>query len=207
MPRPHGKCWVVAIAAYLAWLDSPPARGAEIELSLLAGAQQTGGLATRHGELDLSAGGLFAGSVGWRVRPDGVVEIAWSHQTANATGHDSGEPVHFDVDLDAVEFGGIWETRPGRFRPFIGMSLGATRLAGPGADFGEGWWFSGAFFGGLRYGLGEHALLRLEARGSGILIGDGGALACSSLPGQCSLALTGSLLGAVSARVGVAARF
>lgn len=207
MPRPHRRSCVLVIAACLVCLGSLPARGSEIELSLLAGAQQTGGLATRHGELDLSAGALFAASVGWRVRPDGVVEIAWSHQTTEATGHESGEPVRFDVDLDAVELGGIWETRPGRFRPFIGMSLGTTRLAGPGADFGEGWWFSGAFFGGLRYELGEHALLRLEARGSGILIGDGGALACSSLPGQCSLALSGSLLGAVSARVGVAARF
>jgi hypothetical protein len=92
-------------------------------------------------------------------------------------------------------------------RPFVGMALGASSLAGPDQGFGDAWNFSGAIFGGVRYLLGEHAIVRLEGRGTGILISEGGALSCNFPPGGCQLGLTGSWLGAVSARVAVSARF
>ena len=171
------------------------------------GGQQTGGIGTREGTIDLAGGLLFGVGVGWRVQPDGVVELAWSRQNSQATGDLVSGPVRFDVVIDTVEFGGLWETRPGRMRPFLGLSVGATRIAGPEQDFGDGWHFSGAIAGGVRYMLGEHALIRLEGRGTGVLVSDGGALACAFPPGGCRLGVTGSTLGAFSARLAVAARF
>lgn len=190
-------------------LGAGPAAAGEVELGLLAGGQQTGGLSSFEGSVDLRGGLLYGVAAGWRVRPDGIVEVAWSRQQSEASGEDFDDgPVRFDVTIDTLEVGGLWETRPGRFRPFLGLSIGATRLAGSDQEFGEGWYLSGALGGGVRYQLGEHALLRLEARATGILIADGGSLGCGVSGGAaCQLSLSGSLLGAVSARVGLAARF
>jgi hypothetical protein len=196
-----------ALAGALALFVVSAAGAAEVEVGLVTGGQQTGGISTREGTLDLAGGLLFGATVGWRVRPDGIVELAWSRQGSEATGDLATGPERFDVVIDTIEFGGLWETRPGNLRPFLGLSVGATRIAGPEQDFGDGWYFSGAIAGGVRYMLGEHALLRLEGRGTGVLISDGGALACSFPPGGCRLGVTGSTLGAFSARLAVAARF
>lgn len=196
-----------AFAAWMTLLLATPAGAAEVELGLVAGLQQTGDIGTREGTLDLAGGPLYGVTAGWRVRPDGIVEVAWSRQSSEASGDLATGPERFDVTLDTVEFGGLWETRPGRMRPFLGLSVGGTRLAGPEQDFSDGWYFSGAISGGVRYLLGEHALLRFEGRGTGILLSDGGAIACSFPPGGCRLGVTGSTLGAFSARFAVAARF
>ena len=196
-----------AVACGFGLLLAGAAGAAEVEIGLVAGAQQTGGIGTREGTLDLAGGLLFGVALGWRVRPDGIVEVAWSRQSSEATGDLVSGPERFDVVIDTVEFGGLWETRPGNLRPFLGLSVGATRLAGPEQDFGDGWYFSGAIAGGVRYMLGEHALIRLEGRATRVLISDGGAIACSFPPGGCRLGVTGSTLGAFSARLALAARF
>jgi len=167
-------------------LDRPCA-AAELELGLITGGQQTGSLGTREGTLDLSGGLLYGVTLGWRVRPDGIVEIAWTRQDSEASGDLTSGPERFDVTIDTVEFGGLWETRPGTMRPFLGLSVGATRLAGPEQESGEGWYFSGAISGGVRWLLGERAVFRLEGRGTGVLLSEGGALACSFPPGGCCL--------------------
>jgi len=194
-------------AGLLALLCANRVAAAEIELGLVTGGQQTGSLGTREGELDLSGGFLYGVVLGWRVRPDGVVEIAWTRQDSEASGDLTSGPERFDVTIDTVEFGGIWETRPGAMRPFLGLSVGATRLAGPDQETGEGWYFSGAISGGVRWLLGERAVFRLEGRGTGILLSEGGALACSFPPGGCSLGVSGDFLGAFSARALISARF
>jgi len=199
---------VAALAVALA-LVAAAAPAAEVELGLLAGAQQTGGVSSFEGSIDLQGGPLYGVAVGWRVRPDGIVEVAWTRQDSEATGElfDTGA-VRFDVTIDTLEVGGLWETRPGRMRPFLGLAVGVTRLAGPDQDFGEGWYFSGSIGGGIRYELSEHALLRLEARTTGILVADGGGLGCGFNGGAvCQVGLSGSILGAISARVGISARF
>jgi hypothetical protein len=196
-----------ALAGALAFLTAGAAGAVEFELGGLTGWQQTGSIGTREGTIDLAGGLLLGVALGWRVKPDGILELAWSRQDSEATGDLASGPERFDVVIDTVEFGGLWETRPGNLRPFLGLSVGATRIAGPEQDFGDGWYLSGAIGGGVRYLLGEHALIRLEARGTGVLVSDGGALACSFPPGGCRLGVTGSTLGAFSARLAVAARF
>ncbi len=59
----------------------------------------------------------------------------------------------------------------------------------------------------MRWLLGERAVFRLEGRGTGILLSEGGALACSFPPGGCSLGVSGDFLGAFSARALISARF
>lgn len=188
-------------------LGAAPAAAAEWEVAAFAGAQQAGNLATREGPIELGGGALFGASVGWRVRPDGLMEIAWSHQESSAESTGWAGPERFEVTVDSLELAGLLETRSGRLRPYFGLSAGGTHLAGPDDEFSEGWWLSGSLLGGVRIALSDHGLLRLEARASGILLGDSGAISCSSYPGTCSLALSGSVLGAFSARIGVAARF
>jgi hypothetical protein len=195
------------VACALALFVAGAAGALEVELGGIAGGQQTGSIGTREGTLDLAGGLLFGAALGWRVRTDGIVELGWTRQSSEATGDLGTGEQRFDVVIDTVEFGGLWETRPGNLRPFLGLSVGATRIAGPDQDFGDGWNFSGAVAGGVRYLLGERALIRLEGRGTGVLVSDGGALACSFPPGGCRLGVTGSTLGAFSARLSVAARF
>ena len=204
----------IGIGLGIAWLatllggpGAAPARGAELELTAFGGGQQAGDLSTREGSLELSGSALFGVGLGWRVRPDALMEVTCSHQESAASGTGWDGPERFDVTLDSVELAGLLETRDGRLRPFFGLAAGGTRLAGPEAEVADGWWLSGSVFGGIRYAFGAHALLRLEARASGILLGEGGALSCSTYPGRCSLALSGSVLGAFSARLGITARF
>jgi hypothetical protein len=196
-----------ALAAALALSSAIPAGAVEFELGLLGGAQQTGSLTSREGTIDLDAGPLYGVVAGWRVRPDGIVEIAWTRQESEASGDLTGGPVRFDAVVDTLEFGGLWETRPGTMRPFLGLSVGGTRLAADGEGFGDGWNASGAISGGVRWFFGDHTLLRLEGRASGIYFAEGGALGCSFPPGVCGVSASGSLLGAFSARVALSARF
>ena len=194
--------------AVLALLAGAGAAAAEVELGLVAGAQKTGGIATDEGHLTLDAGPLYGVRLAWRVRPDGLIEVAWARETARAHGDLDTGPSRFDVTFDSVEIGGLWETRPGKMRPFLGLSLGTTRVAGPGQGTGEGWNVSGSISGGARWLLSEHAVAHVEVRGSGILFADSGALGCQvSGGGTCALAVSGSLMGAVSVRAGLAARF
>ena len=207
LPRNLGRALACSLLLSTATVPFAGAAPADFELGLIAGVQQTGGLKTSEGSLDLAGGPLFGLSAGWRVRPDGIVELAWSRQSSEATGDLALGPARFDVVIDTVEFGGLWESRPGKLRPFLGLSVGGTRLAGPDQDLGEGWYFSGAIGGGVRYFLSEHALLRAEGRATGVLIADGGSLACAFPTGACRVGVNGSLLGAFSARLSIAATF
>jgi hypothetical protein len=197
----------LALALSLFALAPAAAAAVELEIGPIVGFQQTGNLGTREGTLELEGGLLYGVNFGWRVRPDGLLEIAWSRQESEASGDLTSGPQDFEVTIDTVEIAGIWETRPGDMRPFLGMALGASSLAGEEQDFGDHWNFSGAIFGGVRYLLGEHAVVRLEGRGSGILLSESGAISCSYPPGVCRAGLSGSLLGALSARVLLSARF
>jgi len=204
---PRFRIRLRALAAALAASLAVPAGAIEFELGLIGGAQQTGSLGSREGTIDLEAGPLYGVVAGWRVRSDGIVEIAWTRQESEASGNLTSGPLRFDAIVDTLEFGGLWETRPGRMRPFLGMSVGGTRLAADGEGFGEGWNASGSISGGVRYFLGEHALLRFEARASGIYFAEGGALGCTFPQGVCGVSASGSLLGALSARVALSAHF
>jgi hypothetical protein len=188
---------------------APGAAGArEFELGLVAGAQQTGGIATSVGSLSLDAGPLYGLRFAWRVRPDGLIEGSWAREVARAHGELESGPARFDVTFDALEIGGLWETRPGRMRPFLGLSLGTTRVAGPGQGAGGGWNLSGSISGGVRWLLGDHATAHVEVRGAGILFTEGGALGCQADGGgTCSLAVSGSQMGLLSVRAGLATRF
>ena len=199
----------LACVALTASLAASPAAADEFEIGAIGGVQQTGGLESREGTIDLDAGPLYGVVASWGVRPDGLVEIAWTRQESEANGDLFDGPVAFDVVVDTVEFGGLWETRPGTMRPFLGLSLGGTRFAADGEDFVDGWNASGAISGGVRFFLGEHAVLRLEARATGIYFADGGALGCrfSQGIGVCGVSASGSLLGAFSARAAISARF
>jgi hypothetical protein len=190
----------------LAALPLPAAAG-EFELGAIGGLQQTGSLSSREGTIDLDAGPLYGLVAGWRVKPDGLVEISWTRHDSAASGVLLGGPVAYDVVVDTLEFGGLWETRPGAMRPFIGLTVGGTRFAADGEDFASGWNASGSIFGGVRYLLGERAVLRLEARAAGIYFADGGALGCTFPSGFCGVSASGSILGAFSARAALSARF
>jgi hypothetical protein len=193
------------LAAFAAFPDR--AEAIEFEIGALGGVQQTGDLASREGTIELDAGALYGVVAGWRVKPDGIVEIAWTRQATEASGDLTTGAVRFDAVVDTLEFGGLWETRPGAMRPFLGLSLGGTRLADDGEGLGEGWNASGAISGGVRWFFGEHALLRLEGRATGIYFAEGGALACTFPLGVCGVSASGDLLGAFSARVALSARF
>lgn len=181
---------------------------AEVELGLAAGARVVGDIGTAEGTVELSPGVVAGVSCAWRVRPDGLIEVAWTRQQLDAELGADAWPQSLDVTVDTLEIGGLWETRPGPRRPFLAAALGATRIAGPGQELSEAWYPSGSLSGGLRLDLGAHAVLRLEARAAGILLADGGALACgASGGGACGLSISGSLLGALEARAGLTARF
>lgn len=184
-----------------------PGTAVELELGVIGGLQQTGSLGSRQGTIDLEAGPLYGVVVGWRVQADGLLEVAWTRQETEATGDLTTGPLRIDAVVDTLELGGLWESQLDTVRPFLGVSAGGTRLAADGEGFGEGWNASGAISGGVRYFLGDHAVVRLEARATGIYFSDGGALGCVFPSGVCGVSASGSLLGAFSGRIVLSARF
>ena len=71
------------LAAFAAFPDR--AEAIEFEIGALGGVQQTGDLASREGTIELDACALYGVVAGWRVKPDGIVEIAWTRQATEVT--------------------------------------------------------------------------------------------------------------------------
>lgn len=169
------------------------ALAAEVEVTPVLGARWGGGFDTRRGDLEIDPGASFGLIVSFRTRRDGLVELLYSRQetTLDAEGVFGESGPLFDLNVETLHFGGLWEIRQDRTRPFLGLSLGGTRLDPqlPGVD--DEWAFSAGISGGGKFFFSERAGLRLEGRGLLHLFDSSGAIFCGFPPGQCGLEVAG----------------
>jgi hypothetical protein len=107
----------------------------------------------------------YGGIFGYRVERNGFIYVSFSRQVA---------PLHLDVNdqegvvtgqvaIENYQFGGNLERTAGRWVPYFGMSIGASRWASLGGG-GSRVFFAAVFDGGVKFELHEHVHLRLLGR-------------------------------------------
>lgn len=181
---------------------------AEVEVTPFVGYQLGGGFDTREGDLKIDPNPNLGVVLSYRTRHDGLVELLYSRQATRIELEgilDSGSL--FDLTVEYLHFGGLWEIESGRRRPFLGLTLGGTRLDpdSPGVD--DEWAFSVGISGGLKYFFTERLALRVEGRGLLSFFNSSGTIFCGFPPGQCGLGVTGSSFAQLDLLAGLTIRF
>lgn len=181
---------------------------AEVEVTPFVGFQAGGGFSTREGDLTVDPGANLGLVLSLRTRHDGLVELIYSRQATTLAAEglfDSGDL--FDLTIEYLHFGGLWEIKTGRSRPLLGLSVGGTRL-GPGlSGVDDAWAFSAGISGGVKHFLTERLAFRLEGRGLLSFFGSSGAIFCGYPPGECGLSVSGSNFTQVDVLAGLTFTF
>lgn len=185
------------------------ALAADIEVTPFVGYQLGGGFETIEGDLDLDPGADFGLAISLRTRHDGLVELWYSRQdtTLGLDGALDSSDL-FDLSVEYLHFGGLWEIRTDRTRPILGLSLGATRLSPSASGVDDELAFSAGISGGVKHFLSDRVAIRLEGRGLLSFFQSEGVIFCGFPPGQCGISVSGSnflqidLLAGLAFRVG-----
>lgn len=165
----------------------------QVEIVPFYGFQGGGGLEIEDGSLGFSSGDVVGLMVDVRVQQQGTIEFLYSRQGSQLkTKGPIFEPGEFlfDLDIDYIQFGGVYEFFPGDFRPIVALSLGATRFAPRQAGLDDEWRFSGTIGGGVKYFLNDRFGVRAQANALITLLDNGSTFFCT-LPGGCLVIVAG----------------
>lgn len=142
-------------------------------------------------------------SVDFLVRPDGRVEIFLDRQELDFEPREGQAGSGFDLTIDYLHAGGVYEPRGKGTRGFVAAGVGLTRFDADGASVADAIGLSGSLAGGAIVPVGERLALRFELRGYATL--SDVALEASCGPG-CVVNLSGGGWYQLAARVGLAIR-
>jgi hypothetical protein len=96
---------------------------------------------TQSGNVSFDSAPVYGGLVGFRAQPNGYAYLSYSRMETTAYFRPSGgfdTSRQADVTFDYFQVGGNLEAKRGRLVPYLGVSIGATRMAavdGNGEDF------------------------------------------------------------------------
>lgn len=123
-------------------------------------------VAGQEGWIGFEGSPSYGAIAGYRLRPDGFLFLSYSRQqTALVYTADGGSTASSGVSVEYLHFGGNVETTRGRWTPYLGVSVGATRFADiSGSGAGQQWFFSAAFDGGVKFEVLDFLHLRLLGR-------------------------------------------
>jgi hypothetical protein len=142
--------------------------------------------------------------VDFPVRPDARVEIFFDRQEL-AFEADPAQfgAERFDITIDYLQAGGVYEPRRDKARPFVAAALGLTRFDARGATVDDSVGLSGSIAGGVKIPMGSRVALRFELRGYATF--QDLALQASCGPG-CLVSFTAGGWYQVTGRLGIAIR-
>jgi hypothetical protein len=184
------------------------AQAAEFEVTPFLGYQAGGGFDTREGDLTIDPASNLGLVLSLRTRHDGLIELLYSRQSTalEADGLPQSGDL-FDVNVEYLHFGGLWEIHTDRPRPILGLSVGATRLNPGESGIEDELAFSAGISGGVKHFFTERLAIRVEGRGLLSFFSSSGAIFCGFPPGQCGISVSGSNFLQISALVGLTFRF
>ncbi len=142
-------------------------------------------------------------SAGWKVRPDGWLEVLFDHQTLEFDQGSGADARRFDVEVDYLQVGGGYEPPRAGTRPYVTAGLGLAWFGSDPGSVSDSMGLSGSIGGGFKVPIGRKALFRLEARAWAVLTS--GTLAVDCGPG-CRFSLGGEGFWQVGLRAAVAFR-
>lgn len=160
-------------------------------------------------ELELAESNAWGLIVNGDVKSNTEWEVLYARQSTkvDASGITLPQPA-FDIDVDYLHFGGTYLFDGERVRPFIAMTIGATRFDPDLSGSGARTFFSMSLGAGWKFRLAEHIGLRLEGRGYGTLIDNNSRLFCvSDGGGACLITVEGRIITQWEARAGLSIRF
>jgi outer membrane protein W len=161
------------------------------------------------GGVEVKDSGAFGIHLGVRVAEDGEVEVLFMRQDSRlqADGFFTSQPL-FDLNLETYQFAGnyLFRDEGARWRPFIGVGLGVTRLVPQREGLDSETRFSASFAAGLKTYLGKHFGFRFEVRGLFTVLESNSDVFCDSLSG-CFVRTAGTDLSQAEFRGGLILRF
>ena len=144
------------------------------------------------------------------ANPKGQYELLYARQSTDATtsGIYSGDPT-IDLDVEYFHIGGTYLFEGESTRPFLALTLGASRFDPEHAESSAKTYFSASLGAGIQLAASSRFGIRLEARTFATFIDDGSSLFCSSIDGagQCLIRLEGDMLLQTEVRAGLVFRF
>lgn len=185
-----------------------PAHAADsaVELTPFLGLRDGATLAEpgAEGQAQADATGSFGLVIDFPLRPDARVEIFVERQRLtfeeNAATSGVGQ---FDLTVDDLQAGSVYEPPRKRLRPFVGVALGLRRFDADGARVDHSVDLSASAGGGVKVPLGRRLALRLEARGYTTFSDTTVVVACG--PG-CSVELVSDGWLQLAGRIGLTIR-
>lgn len=161
------------------------------------------------GQLKLSESNAWGLIVNGKVESNTEWEVLFTRQSTDidTSGIPDPQP-EFDIDIDYLHFGGTYLFDGERVRPFIALTIGATRFEPRVPGYDARTYASMSFGAGWKFRLAEHFGLRLEARGYGTLIDNNSRLFCEiDGGGACLIVIEGRIVAQWEARAGFSLRF
>ncbi|NHA14209.1 outer membrane beta-barrel protein [Thioalkalivibrio sp. XN279] len=157
--------------------------------------------------VDLEEGGSWGVGAGIYRDPDSFYEFLYSRQETRLDRNDYG-PGAPDITLEYYQLGGtlLLGDNP-RMRPYVSLTVGATRLNADG--YSAETEFSMSFGTGLRMPLTAHLDVTAGLRGYLTFVDQDTRLFCSTINGEgaCLLNSSGSTILQVEAGLGLTFRF
>jgi hypothetical protein len=205
--RPRALAAATALAAGLA----VPGSGQVVELVPFAGFRFGGSLSApgERGLLEVKESAAWGATLDVEVADDGEIEASFARQnTRLATGGVFTSQPRFDLAVETYQIGGnyVFGEYKARFRPYLGMTVGLTRLVPQPAGLESETRFSGTFGVGVKAYVSRRVGLRLEARGLLTVLRSDGSIFCGSLSG-CEISSSGATFGQGELRGGLMFRF
>ena len=144
----------------------------------------------QNGSIDADSALALGASIGFRTEPDGVVYLWYSRQETTLHLRPDGAPGPHptrDVTFEYYHFGGYIEGEYGPSTPYLGVSVGLTRMGA--ADVGAEWRFSTAVELGFKLPVTSFLHLRLLGRAPVTFMTGNTEVYCVS-PLGCGVSLT-----------------
>ena len=120
------------------------------------------------GELTFDGAPSLGFILGYRAQPDGFAFLSYSRQQTSAefdldNDGDNAADFSTSVSVESFQLGGNLESTHGIFVPYLGASVGLTRLTSLD-DNNDKFFFAAAFDGGVKLDIHEHVHLRFLGR-------------------------------------------
>lgn len=162
-------------------------------------------------KLEVRESAAWGLTVNGKVKSNTEWEVLYSRQQTEVDVADLGaeDSALLDMNIDFLQIGGTYLFDGERARPFIAMTVGASRFDPSFDGSSAKTFFSGSFGAGVKLQLGKRLGLRLEARGFATLVDNDSRLFCGSSPegGGCLIIAEGKVLWQTEARAGISFRF
>ncbi len=175
-------------------LWAPTISAQKFEISPFAGLRFGGAMTDETGiTYDLDSTASYGVGLEFALSDEARIQLLWSHQSTGVNRFSYDEDDRVDLDIDYFHAGTAYIFDPlSRTRPFLGMSIGATRVASPAAN-SAATYFSVGIGGGVKLFLNDHIGFRFDGRFFGTF-GGSGAYAVGCGAGGCLVGFSGDFL-------------